>query len=229
MGLIRNIGKIIITQMHRVKNYTRNVKIHSGCYVSGKNTEFCGKNIVNKKTYFKGKLGYGSYIGPNCKIDATVGRFCSIAANVKTVNGLHPTNTFVSTHPAFFSVNMQAGFTYARKNTFQELKYADDEHHAVVIGNDVWICENVLILSGVSIGDGAIIAAGAVVTKDVPPYAIVGGVPATLIRMRFDRNIVSKLIAIKWWDRPISWIESNSSHFQNISEFLKAVEDQNDE
>lgn len=229
MEFIKNIGKFLLTCKYRLINRSRNVSIKAHCYIAGENTFFEGGNIINKDSYFKGKMGYGTYLGPSCSIDAEIGRFCSIAANVKTVNGFHPTESFVSTHPAFFSTYKQAGFTYVEKKAFQEIKHADENKHAVVIGNDVWIGENAIILAGVHIGDGAVIAAGAVVTKDVQPYAIVGGVPAKVIRMRFDEETVNKLLSFEWWNKPIQWIEEHSAYFRDINSFITMAEAQNEE
>lgn len=84
-----------------------------------------------------------------------------------------------------------------------------------VIGNDVWIGHGVIVLPGVKIGDGAVLAAGAVVTKDVPPYTIVGGVPAKIIRERFSRPIAEQLAAIAWWDWPFETIMARLADFQS--------------
>ena len=229
MEIVKRLGKAYITFRKKLQYRAKDVSIKSGCYIAGKDTSFEGKNVINKNTYFKGTIGLGSYIGPECSIDASIGRFCSIAANVKTVNGFHPSNRFVSTHPAFFSTVKQAKFTFVEEKLFQELKYADEQCHAVTIGNDVWIGENAVIFGGVHIGDGAIIAACAVVTKDVQPYAIVGGVPAKLIRMRFNEETVDKLLAFKWWDKPLQWIEENSSYFRDIEDFIGKIGGQNGE
>ena len=185
------------------------------------NSDFEGANKVSKNTIFAGKMGYGSYIGSNSRIYGQVGRFCSIANDVRVVVGNHPTETFVSTHPAFFSLLKQNGETFVTKQKFVENKFADiDEKRPVVIGNDVWIGENVSILSGVKIGDGAVVACGSVVVKDVEPYTIVGGVPAKAIKKRFTEDQIEFLLDFKWWERSIDWIKEHSEQFENISEFI---------
>ncbi len=90
----------------------------------------------------------------------------------------------------------------------------------VVIGNDVWIGANAIILPGVNIGDGAVIGAGTVVTKDVPPYAIVGGNPARVIKYRFDENTINTLLKIKWWDFPYQTIIDNIDQFYSVDKFI---------
>ena len=92
------------------------------------------------------------------------------------------------------------------------------------IGNDVWIANDVNIISGVRIGNGAVIAAGAVVTKDIPDYAIVGGVPAKLIRYRFDRVTIDRLLNSKWWDLSLEQLKGISSLANNVNEFLNKIE-----
>ena len=96
-----------------------------------------------------------------------------------------------------------------------------DDNFSVVAGNDVWIGDRVLIKGGVRIGDGAVIGMGAVVTKDVPPYAVVGGVPARIIKMRFSENQISELLSQNIWEKPIEWIEENAEKFESIESFLK--------
>ena len=90
------------------------------------------------------------------------------------------------------------------------------------IGNDVWIGEDVKILGGVTIGDGALVAAGAVVIRDVPPYTIVGGVPAKVIKSRFEPSQVEFLLKFQWWNKDEDWIKNNVEKFQDITQFYLA-------
>ena len=91
------------------------------------------------------------------------------------------------------------------------------------IGNDVWIGSDVRIIDGVSIGDGAVVAAGSVVTKDVPPYAIVGGVSSKIIRYRFDDATIKQLLELKWWNMHEDWIKENADKFTSIEAFLESI------
>jgi virginiamycin A acetyltransferase len=128
-----------------------------------------------------------------------IGKFCAIARGVKFImNGANHQMDGISTFPFFIFGN---GWEAARPAQ-GELPYKGD----TVVGNDVWIGYDALIMPGVTIGDGAIIAARSVVTADVPPYAIVGGNPARLVRRRFDADSARRLQAVAWWDRPAAWI-----------------------
>lgn len=128
-----------------------------------------------------------------------IGKFCAIARGVKFImNGANHQMDGISTYPFFIFGN---GWESARPSE-GELPYKGD----TAIGNDVWIGFDALIMPGVTIGDGAIIAARSVVVSDVPAYAVVGGNPARVVRERFDADSVRRLLAIAWWDRPAEWI-----------------------
>ncbi len=169
----------------------------------------------NNKVYYNAALnrvtlGAFTYIGDNTRVNNTVfGKFCSIAQDVKICLGTHPSDTFVSTHPVFYSTQKQVNVCFADKNYFKEFEN-------LIIGNDVWIGANAIIKGGLNIGDGSIIGAGSVVTKDVPPYAIVGGIPARVIKYRFSETEIRKLLKLKWWDKDINWIRKNFKKFHDI-------------
>lgn len=140
-------------------------------------------------------IGKYSYISYNSQINnSTIGNYCSIAKGVNIGLGFHPLN-FVSTSPIFYSIINPLKLSYVNTNKFKDFK-------TTTIGNDVWIGVNAIVLDGVNIGDGAIVAANSVVNKDVSPYSIVGGVPAKEIKKRFSQQIINCLIESKWWDLP---------------------------
>jgi acetyltransferase-like isoleucine patch superfamily enzyme len=201
---------------------SRGIRIGRRCEI-GFRSDLEGGNRILDDTVFSGRLGYGSYLGERCRISGSVGRFCSISAEVATIPGRHPTSGFVSTHPAFYSLKGQAGFTYAKAQLFEEYAYADEEKgYGVVIGHDVLISHGVRILEGVTIGDGAVLAAGSLVRSDVEPYAIYAGVPARKIGQRFDDDTIRELLALRWWDRGHAWIEAHAPLFTDIQAFLAA-------
>ena len=102
-----------------------------------------------------------------------------------------------------------------------------EETEQIVIGNDVWIGANAIVLDGVTIGDGAIISAGAIVNKNIPPFSIYGGVPAKFIRFRFEENEIDFLKNLKWWDKDINWIKSYTPYFKDIKELISKTNNKN--
>jgi virginiamycin A acetyltransferase len=143
------------------------------------------------------------YHYPSCNHDRLIiGRFCSIACGAKFImNGANHRLDAFSTYP--FPVLAEAW------HDTTPVEEAWTNKGDILIGNDVWIGFEAIILAGVTIGDGAVIGARAVVTKDVPPYAIVGGVPAKVIRKRFDDVIIERLLELRWWDWPPEKISRN--------------------
>ncbi len=205
----------------------RNVFLGSRTVLDG--TEFEGMNTVGSNVILvRSHLGYASYVATESELaDTHIGRFTCIGPNVKVIFGRHPTRGFVSIHPAFFSRRKQVPFTYARKQLFEEtVKPIKDGKYSVVIGNDVWIGYGCSLMEGVTVGDGAIVAAGAVVNKDVAPYAIVGGVPARIIRYRFGEVERNQLLRFRWWEKEESWIRKNSTYFSDIHQFLKKISEE---
>lgn len=171
---------------------------------------------------YANQLGRHSYVAGDVLISSektTIGNFCSIAGRVVVGLVNHPTN-FLSTHP----------FQYLKNNIFGDvgvqadrlIDFIDWNNHCT-IGNDVWIGFGALIMEGITIGDGAIVAAGAVVIGNVPPYSVVGGIPAKVIKYRFEPNIIDKLLELKWWYLPDE--EIAKLPFDNIELCIKNLEE----
>lgn len=178
---------------------------------------FEGDNKIDSNSYFDGYMGKGSYIGANSHIEGYIGRYTSIAPHCHVVQGKHPyTYPYASTSPLFYAKKTLVGISYTKENKFEELSYAID-NYAVKIGNDCWIGFGASIIAGVTINDGAVVLAHAVVTKDVPPYAIVAGIPAKIIKYRYNEKDIAFLLEKKWWNKPNTWIKKNSIFFSDIN------------
>lgn len=162
------------------------------------------------------QIGRHSYIQKNSRIfNADIGNFCSIASNVSIAPGLHFT-TGISTHPSFYLKNNPLTMTFSVEDTFETFK-------KVAIGHDVWIGENAIIMDGITIGTGAIIAASSVVTKNVEPYAIVAGVPAKVLNFRFKEDQISDLLESEWWNLSNNWLKDNYKLMSKPEEFIKQI------
>ncbi len=167
-----------------------------------------GRNVVIQRfaQIFNSHIGDYSYTGRNFTMwHAEIGKFCSISWNV-SIGGANHDYRKITSHA--FLYNDMFGLNSGRCGY-------DRFNNICKIGNDVWIAANSVICRGVSIGDGAVIAAGAVVTKDVEPYSIVAGVPAKHIKYRFDKEIVDELKKIKWWNLPYDTIKENFELFNS--------------
>lgn len=204
-------------KLHRTVRYGRRCKIHSSA--------FEGNNVLHDNVVvINSQIGRRTYISSNSRISNTrVGRYCSIADGVCTCIGNHPTSLFVSTFPSFYyDTTKQLGYTFHKGAPIYDTRRfpTGENKYQIIIGNDVWIGSHVLIMPGVKIGDGAIVAAGSVITKDVEPFSIVGGVPAHIIKYRFSQNQIEKLMDIKWWNEPDELIIGTYGLFSNIDVFL---------
>jgi phosphonate metabolism protein (transferase hexapeptide repeat family) len=155
-------------------------------------------------------MGDYSYIGSHGMVaDADIGKFTAIAAYVRIGPPNHPMDR-PSLHRFTYCPEYYDS-TATRDRGF----FTDRRADRVTIGHDVWIGHGVIVLAGVTIGNGAVLAAGAVVAKDVPPYTIVGGVPARPIRERFPKEIAERLTKMAWWDWPFETIMQRLQDFQS--------------
>lgn len=164
------------------------------------------------------RVGRYTYIAKGTEvIYSSIGNFCSIGPDCRIGLPTHELS-FVSTSPIFFSNKNALKISWAKRTSTDELI-------PIKIGNDVWIGTRAIILGGVSIGNGAVVGAGAIVTKDVPPYAIVVGIPASVIRYRFSESTIRILEDSKWWNLPENVLRSNIEIFNdkniNISVLLE--------
>ncbi len=215
---IRSFKQVIrrMVSVWKMRGPTRGCQVHFSAAIRHATLEG-GNKISRGVDVSKSKIGFGSYIGVDSQLsNSTIGRFCSIAGKVRVITGRHPVTGFVSTHPAFFSTSSTHLVSFVKKTKFSEILVTNN-NDSVTIGNDVWIGDSALIIGGVSIGDGAIVAAGSVVTKEVPPYAIVGGVPAHLIKFRFNENEINTLSKLEWWNRSLQWIKKAADEFESVS------------
>ncbi|MDN7134538.1 CatB-related O-acetyltransferase [Pseudidiomarina sp. 1ASP75-5] len=160
-------------------------------------------------------MGKHSFIGYDCEIfNADIGSFVSIANNVKCGGGMHPLS-WVSTSPAFY----QGRDSIRKKFSL----FPRNEPLRSIIGTDVWLGSNVLIKQGISVGIGAVVGMGSVVTKDVPPYAVVAGNPAKVIKYRFSKDIIEELLQSQWWDLDDQQLEEVSHSITDPIKFIENV------
>jgi acetyltransferase-like isoleucine patch superfamily enzyme len=175
---------------------------------------------------FKGRctIGAFSYIGAGSAVSSVdIGRYCSIATGVIISPTEHPSDRF-TTHPIAFDNKGP----FSESNEFNEIVGGPKINGGVMprttIGHDVWVGANVIIRRGLSIGNGAIIGAGSIVTRNVKPYEIVGGITAKHIRPRFDEETVSRLLALNWWLYDLRQCPLTDNERGSIQSFLKLME-----
>jgi len=160
------------------------------------------------------RVGLASYVAGGI-YNTTIGKYCSIASRRIGGTFSHPTG-MLSTHPAFYTPRGQTNLRFAQRVLF------DESDPTTVVGSDVWIGLDSVVMSGCTIGDGAIVGACALVTKDVEPYAIVGGVPARIIRHRFSPEVIAALLEWKWWDLPIEVLRNLAPRFAESGDWSQA-------
>ena len=183
--------RCVFSAYYKKSKFQSGVKLHSNA------------KVINSS------IGRYTYIGDRSEVSSCdIGGFCSIGKEVIIGTGSHPKN-WKSTSPLFYSNSSQLVVNIVSQNLWHS-----ESNTTVQIGHDVWIGSRSIILSGVTVGHGAIIAAGAVITKDVPPYSIVGGVPGRVIGSRFSSEKINELLNEKWWELPLETIIKNVEQFQ---------------
>jgi acetyltransferase-like isoleucine patch superfamily enzyme len=204
-GLIIKVWSLAKEGSRDIHNQIRfkGANIDPGCCINEYSEIAPNVHLLSNCTINSTRIESYTYIGNNCIIQNTsIGKFCSIAPDVFIGLGKHPIECF-STSPLFYRTNNQLKIQLVDSNS----TFLEYEH--IQIGNDVWIGARAIILDGLSIGHGAIIAANSVVTKDVPPYAIVGGIPAKIIKYRFSNEKIEQILRTVWWNWDISIIKQN--------------------
>ena len=197
--------------------YRKN-KLIIGSGATIKSSKFGKYNLIGDNcTIIEAKIASYTYVASDTIISmANIGLFSSIGPECRIGLGLHPTKSYVSTHPIFFSKLKQCGITFADEQDYIERKL-------ISIGHDVWIGARALVMDGVQIGTGAIVAAGAVVTKDVVPYSIVAGVPAKIIRSRFNQQQIDFIMESRWWEIDGNILKENYKIFHKYEIFKEFI------
>lgn len=199
-----------MSKLHFIVGFVKNLfnsRISCFAFVSSNNTIDHTVSIYRGAKIKGACIGAYTYVSANTDVEnAEIGRFCSIADNCRIGMGSHEM-TCISTSPVFGHAINATRFSWTNR-------IVDETENRTIIGNDVWIGSHAMIMGGVKIADGAVVGANAVVTKDVPPYAVVGGVPARIIKYRFDQKTIEKLLNLKWWNYPSDVLKSLVPLFQ---------------
>jgi acetyltransferase-like isoleucine patch superfamily enzyme len=181
-----------------------------------------GPLYMNRHAQLGPDVTVGKYSGMNEHTyiaRAEMGAFCAVGARTAINPFNHPTD-WLSIHE--FQYHPNSYDWVDEYKSMDRLTRTPDMFKVVTIGNDVWMGHNVNVLSGINVGDGAVIAAGAIVTKDVPPYAVVAGVPATVKRYRFTEEIIARLMRCRWWDLELAQL--TGLPFNDVERCLDAIE-----
>lgn len=228
--MVKGLGRHVLKMLGRNEDERRNAEIlrtlsrkHPTCQIltTALHDVVLGEYVALIKGAILNSVNIGdfSYISHDSIVNnVEIGKFCSIGHNVQIGLATHPSKVFVSTSPVFFSNNNSSC-----PMSFRDDKIFDDDVPRTVLGNDIWIGANAIIPGGIHIGTGAIVAAGAVVVKDVPPYAVVGGNPAKIIRHRFTEEQIKLLLESEWWDWPIEKLRQRVDDFSDIEKFQARI------
>ncbi len=219
---MKNILKLVINFFKRINLSKKNIIIENNISMNAAKfstyNRICKNSSVNNSVF-----GVFTYIGWNCILNnVEIGAYSSIGPYTEVIYGTHPID-MVSMHPIFYSTRKQCGTTFVKENKFDEFNFVSGTTKSAVIGSDVWIGYGVKIIEGVSIGNGAVVLAGAVVTKDIEAYSIVGGVPAKHIKYRFDDEMRQLLLSFCWWEKDIQWIENHANVFLDVNSFKALI------
>lgn len=232
-ALIKDENKVWVIISYFIKpvfNLFRNFKImFASNYVKIMPTCVVVNSCIEDHVYlhdyvsiFNSEIGAYTYIQRFSTVgNATIGRYCSIAENVKVGLGVHPVSEMVSTHPFCYGKNRH--YWLDKRSVPLSNCNIIDEHPRVYIGNDVNIGAGVIVLNGVKIGDGVIIGAGSVVTKNIPDYAVVVGVPAEILKYRFCEDDIDKLHKLQWWNWDVGMLRK----YMNLFSSLKSLYEEN--
>lgn len=178
-----------------------------------KNSKIQGFNLFNNNVNIVDcQIGLGSYVGNNVNLFSVhVGKFCSLGSRIYIGFGQHPINQ-ITTHPSFYSLKCQSGFTFVKEDKSEDFNYSNGFLN--IIEDNVWVGSNVIVLPGVRICEGAIVGAGSVVVKDVPPYSIIAGNPARIIKFRFSEQEIENILLRKMWSsNDIKYYQNNISEY----------------
>jgi len=212
VGLLIKLYQLAVEGTRDINNQLRfkNAIIERRCCINPASQIAENCHILENCLILNSTINRFSYIGRNSIIqNTTIGSFCSIANDVFIGLGTHPTNLF-STSPLFYRTSNPLKIKLIRKD------YNFTEYELITIGSDVWVGARAIILDGISIGDGAVVAAGSVVTKDIPPYAIVAGVPAKIVKHRFNEKKIMQLLQEKWWTWDLQDIKKNKKVLNSL-------------